>query len=153
MPKSAKPYLLILTLVALGILTGLGGFTFFYAQGTSYLLDDPKACMNCHVMRDQYDGWNRSSHHAVATCNSCHTPKDIIGKYTTKALNGWNHSAAFTTGNFDETIRIHNFNAQIAHDNCVRCHKDVVSMMKTYAYPDEVNCVRCHGNVGHRSRM
>lgn len=145
--------LYLLIPVSLGILTGLGGYTFFYAQGHSYLLDDPKACMNCHVMRSRYDSWVRSSHHAAATCNGCHTPHDLIGKYATKAINGWNHSAAFTTGDFAEPIRIHGLNAGIAHDNCVRCHKDMVSKMRAYGYPDKVDCVRCHGNVGHGERF
>lgn len=145
--------LCLLIPVTLGVLTGLGGYTFFYAQGHSYLLDDPKACMNCHVMRDQYDSWNRSSHHAAATCNDCHTPKNMLAKYAVKAINGWNHSAAFTTGDFDEPIRIHDFNARIAHDNCVRCHEDVVSRMRTYAHPEMVDCVQCHGNVGHSERF
>ncbi|NQT24226.1 cytochrome c nitrite reductase small subunit [candidate division KSB1 bacterium] len=151
--KKYQKWLILLSVMICGVLLGLGGFTFFYAQGASYLVDDPEACMNCHVMRDQYDGWNRSSHHEVATCNSCHTPHDLFGKYATKALNGWNHSAAFTTGNYDETINIHNFNAKIAHDNCLRCHRDVVSRMKTYAYPEKVDCMHCHGNVGHSNRF
>jgi cytochrome c nitrite reductase small subunit len=30
--------------------------------------------MNCHIMRDQFEGWSHSSHKAVAACNDCHTP-------------------------------------------------------------------------------
>ncbi|HEU20273.1 MAG TPA: cytochrome c nitrite reductase small subunit [Deltaproteobacteria bacterium] len=147
-----KRILKIFVPAGLGILSGVGGYTFFYANGTSYFLDDPRACNNCHVMRDQYDGWNRSSHHGAATCNDCHTPHDLVGKYATKAINGWNHSAAFTTGRFDEPIRIHDFNAKIARDNCVRCHGEMVSRMRTYAHPEAVDCVHCHGNVGHNDR-
>ncbi|MFX3828794.1 NapC/NirT family cytochrome c, partial [Streptococcus suis] len=68
----------------LGIAMGAGGFTFVYGQGFSYLSNDPKACVNCHIMREQYDGWSRSSHHAVATCNDCHTPHALIPKYASK---------------------------------------------------------------------
>ncbi|MBN1781237.1 cytochrome c nitrite reductase small subunit [bacterium] len=142
-----------MAVIGMGVLAGAGGFTFFYARGTSYFLDDPRACKNCHVMRGQFDGWNRSSHHAVATCNSCHTPKNIVGKYATKAINGWNHSAAFTTGHFDENIEIHDFNAGIAHDNCVRCHEEVISRMTANAWPEKVDCVHCHGNVGHNNKF
>src|SRR5512141_451430 len=78
-----------------GGVAGLGGFTFSYANGLSYLSNDPRACVNCHVMRDVYDGWSHGSHKAVAVCNDCHTPHDIIGKYAVKALNGFRHSAAF----------------------------------------------------------
>ena len=34
-----------------------GAFTFVYAKGLSYLTPDPRACLNCHVMYSQYDGW------------------------------------------------------------------------------------------------
>jgi len=138
--------------VALGILSGVGSFTFFYAKGFSYFHDDPKACANCHIMRGQYDGWNRSSHHDVATCNDCHTPHDLIGKYATKAINGWNHSAAFTTGRFEEPIQIHHFNAKIARKNCLDCHGNLISTMQTFAGSEEMDCVFCHGNVGHNTR-
>src|SRR3989338_5813171 len=78
--------------IALGILGGLGGYTFRYAAGLSYLSNDPKACMNCHIMRDEYDSWVRGSHHTAATCNDCHVPHTLPEKYLTKMLNGWNHS-------------------------------------------------------------
>ena len=41
----------------LGVAVGIGGYTFVYARGWSYLTNDPAACANCHVMREQYDGW------------------------------------------------------------------------------------------------
>ena len=40
----------------------------------------------------------RASHHAVATCNDCHTPHNLVGKYVVKARNGFWHSFYFTTG-------------------------------------------------------
>src|SRR5205823_3023502 len=63
-----------------GTLLGTGAFTVRYAEGFSYLSNDPKACVNCHIMRDQYDGWQKASHHAVASpllnvaraCQTCH---------------------------------------------------------------------------------
>ena len=39
---------------AIGIAVGLGGYTFVYARGYSYLTNDPAACANCHVMEDHY---------------------------------------------------------------------------------------------------
>jgi len=56
----------------LGILVGLSLFTFVYARGGSYFLDDPQACLNCHIMRDQYDAWNHSTHKQVANCIRCY---------------------------------------------------------------------------------
>lgn len=43
--------------VVVGLAAGLGAYTFVYARGYSYLTNDPSACGNCHVMREQYDGW------------------------------------------------------------------------------------------------
>ena len=55
----------------LGFVLGGGAYTFIYAKGASYLTNDPKACINCHVMQEQYDGWIKSSpfeiHHAWHT--------------------------------------------------------------------------------------
>src|SRR5688572_32577853 len=42
--------------------------------------------------REHFDAWNKSSHRAVATCNDCHTPHNLVGKYTVKAKNGFWHS-------------------------------------------------------------
>ena len=45
----------ILFCVLFGMLGGVGGFTFIYADGLSYMGSDPKTCVNCHIMRLQYD--------------------------------------------------------------------------------------------------
>ncbi len=34
----------------------MGVFTFTYAEGFSCLSDDPRACANCHVMREVFSG-------------------------------------------------------------------------------------------------
>jgi formate-dependent nitrite reductase cytochrome c552 subunit len=41
--------------------------------------------------------WQQSSHQHVAVCNDCHLPHDAVGKWVTKADNGFFHSLAFTT--------------------------------------------------------
>ncbi len=133
----------------LGVLVGLGLFTFNFAEGLSYLSDDPEACVNCHIMRQQYDGWNRASHHDVASCNDCHTPHRFPDKYVVKAVNGWNHSVAFTTGNFPNTIRIRAFNAEVTQDNCVECHETMVSNLHEPGSGATPACVTCHADVGH----
>jgi cytochrome c nitrite reductase small subunit len=58
--------------VSIGMAIGLGVYTFVYAKGASYLTNNPASCANCHIMNEQYDGWLKSSHRAVATCNDCH---------------------------------------------------------------------------------
>ncbi|MEQ1875063.1 MAG: cytochrome c nitrite reductase small subunit [Bdellovibrionia bacterium] len=126
---------------------GVGGFTFVYARGYSYLSNDPKACINCHIMRDQFDSWKRSSHHTVAVCNDCHTPGRIHEKYYAKALNGWWHSFAFTTGRFAEPIRIKPSNLERVQRSCVGCHSQILSSAP-HTLQDQ-SCVRCHSSVGH----
>jgi cytochrome c nitrite reductase small subunit len=129
---------------------GLGGFTFNYANGLSYLSNDPKACVNCHVMRDVYDGWNRGSHKHVAVCNDCHVPHDsIISKYTVKALNGFRHSYAFTTGDFPEPIRILPFDRNITEHACLSCHGELVSEISHADSATPTDCLTCHAGVGH----
>lgn len=137
----------------LGVFFGVSAFTFFYAKGASYFFDDPETCMNCHIMRGQFDAWNRSTHKHETTCNDCHTPKHILGKYTVKGINGWNHSAAFTLGNFHEPIQIRPFNRRIVLDNCIRCHDDMVSMMTDFAGAEPVDCLKCHRNTGHATKL
>ncbi|MFP5380550.1 MAG: cytochrome c nitrite reductase small subunit, partial [Vicinamibacteria bacterium] len=128
--------------VAIGLVFGLAGYTFVYARGASYLTNDPAACANCHVMREQYDGWQRSSHRSVAVCNDCHAPHDVIGKYSTKARNGFWHSFYFTTGTFHEPIRITSRNAAVTEGACRTCHADIVSAIDSSPrHGEALSCV------------
>lgn len=134
-----------------GVLVGLGVYTFRYAEGLSYFSTDPRACVNCHVMRDAYDSWQKASHHAAAVCVECHLPTGFAAKYLAKAENGFWHSKGFTLQDFHEPIRIKPENRMILQANCVRCHADLVSEI---AAPGEreaaaVRCVTCHAQVGH----
>ena len=132
----------------IGAFFGAAGLTFTYAEGTSYLSDDPRACVNCHIMREQYDGWQKASHHAHATCNDCHVPHDLIGKYATKVEHGYRHSRGFTFNDFHEPIRITPRDRVIAAENCVRCHAPMVDGI-AHGLGGPLDCTRCHANVGH----
>jgi cytochrome c nitrite reductase small subunit len=132
-----------------GAAAGVGGYTFLYARGASYLTDDPAACANCHVMREQLEGWTRSSHRAVAVCNDCHTPHTLVGKYATKGKNGFWHSYAFTSGRFHEPIRMHEANRSVTEQACRRCHAGVVQAIDTAVGGEPLACTRCHPRVGH----
>ncbi|MBK8987649.1 MAG: cytochrome c nitrite reductase small subunit [Chloroflexi bacterium] len=133
----------------IGGIVGLGGYTFAYAEGASYFSNDPSACVNCHVMQEVYDGWNHGSHKAVAACNDCHTPHTFPAKYVIKGINGWNHSVAFTTGNFPNPIRITDLNRQVAYDNCLYCHGSLVTAVSHEDSADPTDCLTCHAGVGH----
>ncbi len=155
--------LTILVAVLIGIAVGLGGFTFVYAKGSSYLGTDPAACANCHIMDEHYSAWLKSSHRAVATCNDCHTPHSTIPKYVVKARNGFWHSFYFTTGNFPDPLRITPANHTVTENACRYCHEAIaMSIHATEGEPPDevrnltsekgVECTRCHRYVGHMVR-
>jgi cytochrome c nitrite reductase small subunit len=102
-------------------------------------------------MRAAYDGWQKASHHAVATCNDCHVPHDLVAKYLAKAENGFWHSKGFTLQDFHEPIRIKPKNAQVLQTNCIGCHGGLVAEITAHgsAGDETNNCVRCHSAVGH----
>jgi len=137
--------------IVCGTLLGAGVFVLNYAEGLAYLSNNPEACVKCHIMQPQYDGWEKSPHHDVATCNDCHTPHSLVAKYLSKARNGWNHSKAFTLQNFEEPIRIKESNAEILNENCRECHEETISEISGH-YGDDAEmapCVFCHRSVGH----
>jgi cytochrome c nitrite reductase small subunit len=178
MPRVSRSFALTTLLLAtlIGLAAGTAGFTFVYAKGASYLTDDPRACANCHVMQEQYSGWVKASHHNVAVCNDCHTPPGLVPKYLNKALNGWSHSVAFTTGDFHEPIHIKQRNREVTERACRGCHGDITATIEAgrtvQAAADakgdsrqvmgvvhgnlhvppgdgQLSCIRCHRNVGH----
>lgn len=131
------------------LLIGICVYAFVFAEGHTYFSNDPKSCVNCHVMRNHFEAWQKSSHHAVAVCNDCHTPSGFVPKYFTKALNGWNHSVAFTSGMFKDPIQITSRNKRIADQSCRKCHQQVVHQIDTRFHGEELSCIRCHDTVGH----
>lgn len=150
----------LLASVLIGVFVGTGLFTFVSANGTSYLSNDPSVCVNCHIMREEYDGWRHGSHHAVAGCNDCHLPHDnVVNKLFVKASNGYYHSKAFTLMNFPDPIRIKPSNAKVLEDNCLRCHTTISDEITAHGTlgvatdpalkADLYGCVRCHSSVGH----
>ena len=143
----------LLLAVFVGALAGVGFFTFGYGQGASYLSNDPKGCANCHVMQAHYDSWQSSSHRHVAVCNDCHLPHSFVGKWVTKADNGFFHSLAFTLENFHEPIQIKPRNRAVTQHACMHCHADVVEQMQpVHAGAEAMSCVHCHSDVGHSHR-
>lgn len=125
-------------------------------------------------MQSHFDSWTKSSHKSVATCNDCHLPHDVAGKWITKADNGFFHSLAFTTNDFHEPIQIKERNRRVTQHACLHCHGDFVNDMKPSAShggvgnalggrvvggsagahgssvaSDMLSCIHCHSDVGH----
>lgn len=143
----------VVTSSLIGSAAGLGTYTFYYADGASYLSSDARACANCHVMQGHYDAWLKSSHRNVAACNDCHAPHDsFVGKWYCKGRNGFFHSLAFTTGRHPDPIRITDYNRGVTERACRYCHGDIVHAIDTTASDsedDRLSCIRCHFDVGH----
>jgi cytochrome c nitrite reductase small subunit len=135
----------IVAAIVLGVLGGIGAFTFGYGEGAAYLTNNPAACANCHVMQDHLRLLAEVQPPDVATCNDCHLPHDLVGKWITKADNGFFHSLAFTTGDFHEPIRIKPRNRRVTQHACLHCHADFVNhMLPEEPGGDMLNCVHCH---------
>ncbi len=153
--------ILLVAALFLGLMAGAGAFTADRAQALSYLSDDPQVCVNCHVMREVHTSWERSSHRNVARCVDCHLPHDPVGKWVGKAIDGWNHSVAFTLQNFHEPIQLKPRGRAIVEQNCVNCHIDLVHGIvhaRTGAGAHAslpagkrsgISCLHCHLDVGH----
>lgn len=140
------------TAVLLGVMAGVGAYTFVYAKGYSYLTNDPQACANCHIMRDHYAAWTRASHRSVAVCNDCHTPPGFVPKYLTKARNGFWHSFYFTTGGYPDPLRITPRNHRVTELACRKCHAELTSAIDpghSDRAPNGIACTTCHNDVGH----
>ncbi|WP_172914206.1 cytochrome c nitrite reductase small subunit [Capnocytophaga canis] len=144
-------------LIVIGAMFGLGFYALYLSRATSYMSDDPKACINCHVMTPHYMTWNKSSHREVASCNDCHVPQDnMFSKYYFKAKDGLWHSYVFTTRNEPEVIRAKDASVEVIHQNCVRCHIDQVTDAKLesdvanhiHSRTDRL-CWECHREVPH----
>ena len=143
----------VAVLFVVGSAVGTAAYTFHYAEGLSYMGNDSLACANCHVMQRHYDAWIKSSHHAVAQCNDCHSdPTSFASKMYCKAVNGLAHSWAFTTGWFHEPIQMTDWNREMTEKSCRKCHADMVheiDLPALSAQGDEMSCTRCHADVGH----
>ena len=144
MRTATAGYIVLGTLIGLTI--GIGIYTFVYAKGASYMTNDPAACANCHIMQDQYDGWLTGPHRSVAVCNDCHTPPGLVPKYATKALNGFWHSYAFTTGDFHEPIQIKGRNQRVTEQACRKCHAAITAAIEGPEGPhradQDIACLR-----------
>lgn len=136
----------------IGIILGVGLFTFYYAGITNYFGNDPKTCASCHAMTEQYVAWQKGSHHNVATCNDCHAPHDnVINKYLNKGENGFMHSLKFTLQNYPENIQIREHNRRVTEAACTYCHSSFVDQIRNDSSHrgETLSCIRCHDGVGH----
>ena len=140
---------LIVGFAALILVIGVG---LYVTDFTAYLGNNPATCNNCHVMDAVYEGWYHAGHENWANCNDCHTPHAFIPKYIVKAQSGYHHVTAFIFGDIPLAIRAKESSREVIQDNCVRCHKETVSVMLEGAAEFDRYCFDCHRTVAHGER-
>lgn len=146
-----------IAVVSFAAVVGLGFYILRISHATSYLSDDPKACVNCHIMMPQYVTWKNSAHREVASCNACHVPhNNIFNQYFFKAKDGLYHSAIFTLRKEPQVIRALEASQAVIQSNCIRCHQDQVTDAKMAAFVanhhdkrTDRTCWECHRGVPH----
>lgn len=147
----------IYVIIMIGIITGLGLYILYISNATAYLSNDPRACVNCHVMNVHYASWQRGSHARVATCNDCHVPQDnFFRTYWFKANDGLRHATYFTMRWEPQVIQIKEAGKEAVQENCIRCHSNNIHPValraisnKNVADQTERYCWECHRNTPH----
>jgi cytochrome c nitrite reductase small subunit len=108
-------------------------------------------------MVPQYATWMHSSHREVATCSDCHVPHDnIFRTYYFKAKDGFRHASIFTARAEPQVIQIKEAGHKVVHQNCIRCHSDLVTDAKLtvihedfFTHKSDRTCWDCHREVPH----
>lgn len=144
-------------MVISSIFLGIFLFTMYVSKAHSYLSDNPKTCTNCHIMSPQYATWNHSSHREVAHCNDCHVPhNNVFNKYYFKAKDGMRHATIFTLRKEPQVIFIREEGAEVVHNNCIRCHSNLLTDPKLSSkfadhnvHRTDRKCWECHREVPH----
>ncbi|MEM1137088.1 MAG: cytochrome c nitrite reductase small subunit [Bacteroidota bacterium] len=144
-------------IILLGAVVGLAFYMVNAANVTSYLTDNPRACINCHVMTTEYITWNHSAHREVATCNDCHVPhENVLKQYAFKAKDGLYHATIYTLRAEPQAIIMHEAGREVVQNNCIRCHAGQVIDTKTTAFTashtkDRLDrtCWECHRETPH----
>lgn len=152
-PKNWKLPVILISGTLLGVIL----ISAYLSKAWSYLSDDPKTCMNCHIMAPQFATWSHSAHREVATCVDCHIPHDnIFHKYWFKANDGLRHATIFTLRKEPQVIFIREAGANVVQQNCIRCHSNLLTdsklLSKTTTYQhhrSERKCIECHRETPH----
>jgi len=148
---------LVPVIIAAAIFTGLFLYAFYISNAPSYLSDNPKTCVNCHIMSPQYATWSHSSHKTVTNCNDCHVPhNNVFNKYFFKAKDGMRHASIFTLRAEPQVIFIKEAGRGVVHKNCIRCHIQLLYDARIAKYSKNVNhfrqerkCWECHRETPH----
>jgi cytochrome c nitrite reductase small subunit len=151
-PQQWRPAVIIL----LACFLGLGVYTLYIGKAFSYLSDNPKTCINCHVMYPEYITWMHSSHGRDVSCNDCHVPhNNALNKYFFKAKDGMRHASMFALRLEPQVISIKEAGMEVVQENCERCHASLIAVMERreesagFSEEEERRCWDCHREVPH----
>jgi cytochrome c nitrite reductase small subunit len=152
-PKAWRLPVMLVTAVLAGLLI----FLFYISRAYSYLSDDPKTCVNCHIMTPQFATWSHSSHRQYTNCNDCHVPHDnFFNKYLFKAKDGMRHATIFAMRGEPQVIFILEAGKKVVHQNCIRCHSNLLLDPKLVSSVENQRhhatgrvCWECHREVPH----
>ena len=137
-------------LLLLGIPVGVGAFTFVYAKGFSYLSTDPRACVNCHVMNEQYEAWLKSGHRHAATCVECHLPHEGLAKWIAKADHGFRHSRHSRSKTSRSPSRSRRAIGRWCRTTAYAVtRRSCTPSSATADAARELDCMHCHAGAGH----
>ena len=136
-------------ILAIGLTVGIGIFTFSFADGLSYLANDAKTCVNCHIMQPVYNSWQKSPHSQAATCQQCHISHQLIEQYIQKASQGLRHAYAFTFTEPEINLKISKSGYTQTLKNCVKCHQDLFARESPIHNAEAPRCLMCHNSVHH----
>lgn len=150
-----------LFIVMAGLIVGGIFLSLYLLRAHTYVTNDSKACINCHIMAPYYATWMHSSHYRDATCNDCHVPQDNFFKtWGFKGLDGVKHVAAFVTNSEPQVIKAHEMSSKVIMNNCIRCHTQLnqefvksgrINFMMAKANEGKA-CWDCHRDIPHLGR-
>jgi len=148
------PFWRVPVILALGIFIGSGLYIFYVSNAYSYLSDNPKTCVNCHVMTPQFATWTHSSHREVANCNDCHVPQtNFFSHYYFKGKDGLRHATIFTLRKEPQVIFIKEAGIEVVQNNCIRCHSHLFDIKEVSVYQKNHRsdrlCWECHRETPH----
>ena len=146
-----RPGLRIPAMMLLGVFCGMGLLLAHISRATTYLIDSPDTCMNCHVMTDVYVSHRNSSHGRDVSCNDCHLPHtSFLREYAFKAVDGLKHACAFTVLTESQTMPISSLATPVVQENCIRCHEGRMSEVSAGNYQTSgMKCWDCHRDLVH----
>jgi cytochrome c nitrite reductase small subunit len=126
--RGFRPWSKLAGFALLGGFFGGASYVAYISNAASYLSDDPKACINCHIMTPMYASWQHSSH----------------------ANDGLRHSYLFTTRQERQVIEAIPASKAVIQQNCIRCHEPTLQRASTsVAHFEKRPCIECHREVPH----